>query len=274
MLKNLSLQSDFISMESAAGDAGLQKATGRLPDYLSKVSRFLNESIIMPITAFASGKDLGWLALNANRYSYPDWRSFRMEAPHGFKGSLAEYGKDLVAATELMHKLESEVLAPYMTFVSERLSDPSSMKSLSTTIKVPGMHDVDYARVAKKLETYFPDKKVSEEPIYSEVIRRQADWVDINNAVQRLSALYGDGHYEAVIKRTRELGDLVNVLADRLTNDKEEFVASPVIVNALSKLTLAVAQQVEFYGILRGRVSEYQESVEASLKQVRTQAGI
>jgi len=274
MLKNLSLQSDFVSMESSAGDAGLQKATGRLPDYLVKVSHFLNENIVKPITAFAAGKDLGWLALNANRYSYPEWRSFRMEAPHGFQGSLAEYGKDLVTATTLMQKLESDVLAPYMTFVAERLSDPTSMKSLSTTIKVPGMHDVDYARVAKKLESYFPDKKVSEEPVYSDVIRRQADWIDINNSVQHLAAMYNDGHYEAVVKRTRELGELVNVLADRLTHNKEEFIASPVIVNALSKLTLAVAQQVEFYGVLRSRVSEYQESIEASLKQVRNQAGI
>ncbi len=259
MLNTLRHARDVISLEAVSGEVAADKAAARLPQFLIKASDFLKQNIFNPIGTLFAIKDLAWLAMNAQRRPYSEMRGLPMRAPQGFRGSLAEYGKQLEKAVEELDDLQKDVLDPFGVWIAQRISDPASMKSLTNTLRIPGLQAPKLAALKKALDRFFPDKIDTRDPIYGDLFKRQNDWAEINGSVKKLNTIYQNGKYEKVGQKVAELSDLMDVLAKRLAEDKdgEGFAVSSVTTEQLSKVTYEVAEMIEYYGVVRHRVEEY-----------------
>lgn len=269
MLDQLRHARDVISMEAIAGGNASDKAAERLPSFLDKAVEFLSHSVFNPIGDFFRTKDLSWLALNAPRKPFSEMRSLPVCVPQGFKGSLAEYGVALVKAVEEFQDLEKDVLSPFGSWISQRLADPQSLKSLTNTLKIPGLQAPKLEATQKQLDHYFPDKVDAKEIVYGEIIRRQADWSELYNTVKKLNTLYTNGKFEAVQRKVPELSNLLGVLSNRMGEFKQEYQFSSVTTEQLSKVTYSVAEQIEFYGVIRHRVEEFLKIVNDNVELVK-----
>ncbi len=270
MLNQLRQARDEISMEVIAADPAPTAISAKLAGLLEQAGEFLTKNILQKIGSVFASKDLAWLAGMAGRRPYSELRGLQLVAPQGFKGTLVDYGRHLVKTVEEVEDLDKSVLSPFHAWLSNALSDPASVRSLTNNLKIPGLQHLDYAAQQKRLDAFFPDKANMAEPIYGELIQRQGDWAELNNLVKKLNTLYASGKYEAVQKKMPDLSHLLGTLAQRLTEEGSEFQFSSIQTDALSKVTMQVAEQVEFYGVLRHRVDEFLRTVELNVDIVKS----
>lgn len=273
MLDKLRQTCNVISLEAAVGGNAADKAAEKLPSLFDQASEFLSRGVLEKVGNFFSGysRSLAWLSMNGSRGNYAELRGLQVHVPQGFKGSLVEYGNVLTKAVDEMSSLERDVLGPFSSWLQQRIADPESLKALSNSLKIPGLHEPKIEGIQKQLDRFFPDKADASTALYGEVIKRQADWADLFNLTKKLNTQFGDGTYEAIQKRLPELSDLLTVLSERLREDKgsEVYQFSSVNVEKLSKVVYQVAEHLEFYGVLRSRVDEYLRAVSDNVEIVR-----
>jgi len=270
MLEQLRQTCNVISLEAAVGGNAADKAAEKLPSLFDQASEFLTKNVLQSLGDFFSVKNIGWLSMNASRANYSDLRGLQVYVPQGFKGALVDYGDTLIKATEALDSLDADVLSPFSSWLQQRIADPESLKSLSNSLKIPGLHEPKIEGIQKQLDRYFPDKSDVTSAVYGETFKRQGDWTDLNNQVKKLNTIYSNGKYEKVQKRLPELSQLLTVLSERLREDKgtDAYQFSSVNVEKLSKVVYEVAQHVEFYGVLRHRVDEFLKAVDNNVRIV------
>lgn len=261
MLHDLRENAMSISMEAASGLEAADKAAERIPTFLESAAEYLNRNVFQPLSNAFATKDLNWVANELQRKNYSEMRAIKISAPENFKGNLLDYGTALLAASEDMDALHDKVLVPLDSWVNGRLGDPNSLKSLTNTLKVPGLHDMPIDALNKRLDRFFPDKADTRVPIYGEVIARQSDWKGIADTVRKINTVYANGNYEKVCKKQAELTYSLRLLAKRIGEAPEEYKLSSVTTEQLSKVVIGVAEQIEFYGVLRSRVDQYLRSI-------------
>lgn len=271
MLDQLRQTCDVISLEAVAGGNAADKAADKLPSLFDQAGEFLTKTVLQSLGDFFAVKNIGWLSLNAARANYSDLRGLPVVTPQGFKGALVDYGNVLVKAVEELDDLDSDVLTPFSSWLSQRVADPESLKALTNSLKIPGLHEPKIENIQKQLDRFFPDKFDEETSVYGAVFKRQADWVELNNLVKKLNTIYANGKFEKVQKRLPELSQLLSVLAERMREDKgtEVYQFSSVNIERLSKVVYEVACHVEFYGILRHRVEEFLKAVDQNVQIVK-----
>lgn len=264
MLHDLRETATSISMEAASGLEAADRAAERIPTFLESAAEYLNRNVFQPLSNAFATRDLNWVANELQRKQYSEMRPIKISAPEKFSGTFVDYGNILLAASEDMDALHDKVLVPLDAWVNGRLGDPNSLKSLTNTLKVPGLTDLHVDALNKRLDKFFPDKSTingSRAPIYGEVIVRQADWKTIADIVRKLNTVYANGNYEKVCKKQTELTYSLRLLAKRIGEAPEEYKLSSVTTEQLSKVVIGVAEQIEFYGVLRSRVDEYLRAI-------------
>lgn len=264
MLHDLRETATSISMEAASGLEAADRAAERIPTFLESAAEYLNRNVFQPLSNAFATRDLNWVANELQRKQYSEMRPIKISAPEKFSGTFVDYGNVLLAASEDMDALHDKVLVPLDSWVNGRLGDPNSLKSLTNTLKVPGLQDLHVDTLNKRLDKFFPDKSTvngSRAPIYGEVIVRQADWKTIADIVRKLNTVYANGNYEKVCKKQSELTYSLRLLAKRIGEAPEEYKLSSVTTEQLSKVVIGVAEQIEFYGVLRSRVDEYLRAI-------------
>ncbi len=271
MLNELRQARDEISMEVIATDAAPTGIAAKLAGLLDQASDYLNKTVLQKLGDIFTTKDLAWVALNINRRAYSDMRGMAMVAPQGFKGTLVDYGAALIKAAEEVDDLEKQVLAPFAVWLSNALSDPASVRSLTNTLKIPGLQHLNYDAQQKRLDTFFPDKANLNQPIYGDLFKRQGDWNDLNQQIKKLNTIYSNGKFEQVQKKIPDVSQLLGTLVQRLNEENSEFQFSSIQTDALSKVTYQIAEQIEFYGVLRHRVDEFVRTIGQNVELVREQ---
>lgn len=269
MLDQLRHARDVISMEAVSGGTAEDKAAARLPTFLDKASEFLTKTIFQKIGDFFSIKNLGWLAQHAQRKPFSEVRGVQVVAPQGFKGSLVDYGNALIKAVEDTQDFEANVLSPFASWLGQRLADPDSLRSVSNSLKIPGLQHIKVDQLSKSLDAFFPNKTDAEAPVYGDLFRRQGDWTDLSNQVKKLNAYYTNGKFEKIQAKVPEISQLLTVFAQRAAQYPEEFQFSSVTTEQLGKVTFEIAEQVEFYGVLRHRVEEFCKIVNDNVEIIK-----
>lgn len=272
MLQELKKTQEVITMEAASADPEtVRQASFKLPAFLSEISEFLIRTVMGVVGNYLGLKNLGWMAMHAQRRSYSELRNVPAAAPDGFKGNLVDYGHVLVLSVKELDTICKDVLDPFGAWISSKISDPESLKSLTNALKIPGLHPPKLEAMQKRLDRFFPDKVEVKQPIYGEVIARQKDWMDLNNIVKDLNTTYSNGNYERVQKKLPELSELMTVLSKRLDEDTsvQKYQLSQVTIEQLSAITFQVAQLIEFYGVLRHRSDEFMKCVADNVDLVK-----
>ena len=274
MLKELQEMSGVISLETAAPDTA-QQAAARLPSYLDQASEYLSKALTQILGDFAGIKNLGWLAMNIERRPYSELRRIEVVAPAGFRGTFVDYGQYLIKTVESVEDLHKNVLAPFSSWLAQRIDDPDSLKELTNSLKIPGLATPKIEELQKRLDSFFPDK-APDSYVYGDVFKRQGDWITINNQVKTLNTHFANGKYEQVQKELPDVSHLLTVLGARIAekSDVDSFQVSSITVEQLAKVTMQIAEHVEFYGVLRHRVDEYVRVMSENVEIVKVKSNL
>ena len=102
----------------------------------------------------------------------------------------------------------------------------------------------------KELAALFTSKSTSDKTSYSQVIRRQSDWFDIDKSLSTIAKRVNDID-------SKKIKDNIKILSDHLVEIKAMLEKGEIdnsnksIVNLLSVGCLEIAEQIEFYALLR-----------------------
>ena len=187
---------------------------------------------------------------NITNQKYLDITDSICYIPPHYTGTYIQY-------CELLDKfsLYSSNLIKNMSYFEENIgiiisTKNGSLKDFSKDVKVYNQWKVEREELKKELAALFTSKSTSDKTSYSQVIRRQSDWFDIDKSLSTIAKRVNDID-------SKKIKDNIKILSDHLVEIKAMLEKGEIdnsnksIVNLLSVGCLEIAEQIEFYALLR-----------------------
>jgi hypothetical protein len=270
MLDELRRQSDTISLEAAAGADSLNTAKEKLAGFFSDVKGFLSKHLLEPVKNLFADNGIGPFAKRMQKTTYAEIRPIAVVVPAGLSSDLVTYAQALVKSAEATKDLVNDVVGPFQSWVRSKLGNPSSLASLTSSLNISGLRPHKVEELEKLLQSCFHGGNGTQ-PVnvpYGQAIKRNQDWYALNDAISRISAAYNDKTHGEIVRQVQDLMEDINTLMTRLKEDPATYAVSGITVQLLSQTTHMVAREVEFYGLLRHRITEFQTSVQATREKL------
>lgn len=270
LLEDLRRHSDTISLEAVSGEASKTQALTRLGNYIKEVTNTFLMSTFAPLKDLFAKRDVAAEGRAMSSIPYNEVRGIKATGIAGQQVDFLTIAEHLERGALAMTTLERDVLGPFASWVSNKLSNPSSLASLTSTFVMPGYKPHDIEALDKEFRTFLESdtaQRFTEIP-YGMAFKRNADWAPLADKMGALEqALVDDGGH----KRIEQMVDNVNAnlekLIARIDEDQQEYKVSGPVLKALSDTAYTVAAELQFYSMLTHRVVMLSEAVAATQKQ-------
>lgn len=285
MLQELSHLRDTISKEAFEGTEEISAAEGHLKNLNSlyeQAKSFIAEKVGEPIAELfdsrygirATAKLLNAPSKDPSLPSlYAELRSVKVVVPAGMKTDFLTYGEALQTAAKTVEDLHSDVLIPFHKWVQQKLGNPSTLSSKTSTLEFPVIANYNVDALKASIDACFVEENKTQDihVPYGQAIRRNSDWFDIAKILDTLEDKMGEKSHKAVVQKVGDLLADVDKLLYRL-NDMKEGVhkASPETLKTLSEVIFTIAKDVEFYALLRHSIREYEVALNATQQKIKT----
>ena len=270
MSHNIRHAGAVISLEARAGLTAI--ATGRLPDFFASVKGTFNTYLAQPLKNMFSARGLSWFAREIAKASYPAMRGTEVYIPAGLKTDYLTYGKVLETATESMASLKHDVLQPFQKWLAQKLGNPSSLNSLTADAKIENYKSHATPKLEKSIQDCFNlHGKQEVVTAYENAVKRNADWAAISAVADKLNAAFSDAAHKEIVDQVNEITGMMDTLMRRIKEDPDTYKLSATSLTLLSNVSLALAQEIEFYGLLRHRMGEYSKAVVDTMEKLEGQ---
>ena len=243
------------------------KLRAALPNYFANLKDFIQHRLFDNNAAL----DL----LNQNKYSAlaneGNYMALRMKpviVPKGLNASYLDYLKVLEKAQDSVDLLIPETLTPFQKYLGALLSDPDTLKSQRQAQMLDTVTTHDLEPVQKDIQALFSQDN-AENRTYGTLIQRQRDWPYIVSQFNDLVERMAKSPRSEILKSVETIGDYLDTLMKRVTEDPDAYAASGVTVSALAQLCYAMASEVEFYATQSFRIEALQVSIEAAADLVK-----
>lgn len=273
MLNQLRLQSDVIALEALAGNQALTQALTRLPLFLSDTKSFLNSYLAAPIKELFVKKDINWLALKIQRVNYATIRNQEMIVPPGMTSDYLTYAEALDAAVTAAAKLRIDVLNPYQRWLGQLLGNPAELTNMREGDVASGVKKSPVDSLLSKIHDCFNIKSTDMVRTYGQAIRRNADWTPLASLSLAIQANALSDDHLAIVRQVNDISDMMDRLLSRLQENKDEYKVSGPVLAALANTAYLVAKHIEFYGMMRHRVVEYNHALQQTIDRVKKLLG-
>lgn len=244
-------QCEMISLESDSGLASAAQAAKRLPHYFDTVKNYLSKSVFEPVLNLFDTNDSSWFTRGLNKRSYIELQDVEVACPMGFTGDLVSYSRDLLHAAKLSSEILPKNVLPFNDWIETRLSDPATLNA-ATSAKVPNYIDLKVESAWEKVNHYFSKApKEMSTTRYKNIIKRNADWVEIVKNVAELDAILNKTLHTAVIANTNRLTGNLDNLLHRIEQDPATYKLTGQVIKTLAERSYDCAKSVEFYALIR-----------------------
>ena len=275
MLDDLRRQRDIISLEAASGDAAHAQALSRLGSYIKSMASAIVMSTYAPLKQLFAKSDVAAEGRAMEKIPYNAIRHLPLRGMAGQQVDFLTIATHLEKCAVSMNTLERDVLTPFSSWVANKLSNPSTLASLSGTLAIPGYKPHDLAGFDKEFRTFFESGVVanSREIPYGMAFRRNADWGPLADKMGGLEkALVENGQHKRIRELVDNIDNMLGRLIQRIEEDGETYKVSPTTLHALADAAYTVANEMQFYSMLTHRVVLLSESVkkaQAACEQFR-----
>jgi len=268
-MEALQTQRDIIAVESFAGADSLRAAVARLPALFGSAQTFYAKFMGNPGTFYFKTKDLRDTADKLTHINYADIRNIDVLVPEGLATDLLAYVRVLNQSGDLADKLESEVLAPFETWLGTMLGAPENLRNLSQNLQIPGFRLHDTKAVEKKIQDSFTHSGRRESLVkYGKAFHRNQDIYDLVKELEKLERAFGLDGQKRIVKLTERITMMMGELVTMVHGNPD--IASPAAVKNLSDITFQLARELEHYGLLRYRITELSNSITETQKAINT----
>ncbi len=264
-LQKLRHQRDVISLEAVSGEAALGQAIGRLPTFFQEAKAFFGNNIAEPVVDFFARKDLMWVANKTAKHQYSELRPHEVTVPQGMCCDYVTYLRALKSAAQAAATITSNTLVPYNAWLGQKLGNPAALASLTDSLDIKGFKPAEVDVLIKDLNACFAtDGRKEVHVTYGQAIRRNTDWVEVANLVTEIEALFAKKDHDELVKQMNSAKMLTDLLIKRLEEDPKTYKASPVTISAIAATTYQIGAHLEFYALVRHRVSETSQALQAT----------
>lgn len=258
-LRSLALQSEVISIESLSRHLPNKPLLARLSGLANGVATFLSEKTEGLFNRPVQQQfNISGSPSNALKKTvYLDLKDVAMPCPEGLQVSYLEYAELLLECQKTTSYLLEDCLYPFSAFIGESLNYPDR---LSSTIRTSGvkLHNLDTLR--KKINAAFDG--VNAELPYTKVIRRNAEWDDLEKALVRIVGTQKQTNDKLIAEKIQEIQANLELLISRMQDTNERYRPSAEVISELSRLAYGLAEQVTFYAIVATSIESLLVAVE------------
>jgi hypothetical protein len=262
MLDQLRYKRDVITLESNSGAAALESAVNRLPDFFSTVRSAYAEYLAKPLTSLLVKRDIKWISDKVVKKPYTDLRSLECFTPPGLKVDYLTYGHALNDGAKAMNKLKGDVLMPFNAWLGVKLGNPQSLTSLTTNLGIKDYEPHNTDKLEKAIQACFHTTGRHEVTAsYGDVVKRNADWAELGKVCDQLETTFNDTTHQEILDLVNRTTAQMDRLMQRMAEEPENYKISPATLQALATVSYDIGRELEFYGLLRQRISEFSKAV-------------
>ena len=270
-LKSLKHLGTVMSLEAVSGETALVSALSRLPSFLQKTHGVFREQFdrgIRTILEFAANFHSSTARLR--RVDYAQAREKLVQVPPGLDTDLLTYANVLGNAAKSLGDLNATMVQPYTAWLNTNLSNPDSLRSLTGGIEVAGYKAINIGALEEAVAKCFVTKGREEAMVpYGKAIKRSQDWNDIDRVCQDIRHVFTPAFHKEVQKNMDELSVTLETLILRLTKAPAKYTPNAKVLQEIVTVSYAVAEGIEFYGILRHRYQELEHSIDQIANDLR-----
>lgn len=264
MLDQLQHKRDVITLESNSGAVALESAINRLPDFFGTVKLAFNKYLgAMPsITALFSSRTVKDIAQKVSNKQYTALRSLEVYTPPGLKTDYLSYAEVLEASVKKMLTLKQEILQPFASWLGAKLGNPASLASITTNLNITGYSSHNTEKLSKDLTACFHNSgRLEVLSTYGAVIKRNGDWATIGKISEALNTAFSDVHHKEIVALVNQCTNMMDQLMLRMEEEPQTYKMSPAAIQALAAVSYDIGRELEFYGLLRHRINEFNKAV-------------
>lgn len=182
---------------------------------------------------------------------YLDFSELKVSIPEGFKGQYVDYSEVLLESTKGMHTVIENILRPYITYLSQFLSNKDA--KLGTKDMTPVYAGMARHRDAAMLamDKFRSNSTISSAKI-GDVISRKADIARVYDTTYQLTKLLKNIDLRSVKDCVKQCVDLLNIVVEQAQTGDIKNV-TPEVTRNLAFGAAEVAREVEYLAVLHYR---------------------
>lgn len=261
-LESLQISQELLSIHKVNAaiveklSAMTDRLTGFVRDQALKFSKTDNESV----------KTTSGFAKKIEKFEYSKLANISCASPEGLQVDFLSMAKLLHKCQAVTSMINENCLIPYGQFVAESLNRPELTESLTRSHQVK-LHNLEQLR--KELGAVFNGTK--QERKYSEIIRRNADWTDLENLLADLNLVEQRMNKPLISKKVAELGDLTQKLIQQMKDPNASHRPSTKMIDDLAKMIYGVAEQVTFLSVVSTAIMQLTKVTEVVKGQLQVE---
>lgn len=213
--------------------------------------------------------DLSDLSGYTKDRNFLDFSGVRLPVPAGMSVHWVQYLDTLQEATDIAVKIYEEVLYPFELFIGQAINNPAVLGN-STFQHNVRVHDLNSIR--KNLAAVRKNGSQAFMP-YTKALRRNADWYEIQEKIDRLIKTQLQVPVELVQKTVNDIDESMSRLIKQMMDPNQQYRAAPEVISQMAELCTIIAEEVTFYSAtvaLNAAASTALEETRGILSKLKT----
>lgn len=242
----LSLESETFSLDIIVGSTRklLVDFIKEIRGVLDVASNFGSEQV----NTFSFVKSHS-LERDLKKSNYTSLMMLTSYVPPGMKVEWLKYLDALAACQDISDGLLKDTLKPALDYFSVLLGSPDRLQERSPTNDLSKIktHERAIENSKKLLKACYSDTSVETKRPFGDVFKRNGDWVQANEALQRVTERLANVSPKEVLDVVQDLSDVLDRLALRLSQSPDLYQVSGITSKLLADTCMQLALEVEFY---------------------------
>lgn len=239
---------------------------GKVTDLLKKADDFFKSKDVSFLEEEGEYFTLPYLKLKAiEGKNFADLRVKKIAIPPGFKGNYKDYAELLQASADIMGKLKDNLLTPYARWLSANINDPSNLLS-GRGGDIRGFDPSDIDSIYKDMSKMFSKGRTDNVGVLGDHFRRGKEIIEVSKLNDDITAKIMVIDRNEVLSKIEEITTYLDILYEKL--QEEGQAVSSQTGQMLSKLTLSVAREVEFMGVMMYNFRSFNVAFEQTVSKL------
>ena len=271
MDKQIYLTARMIANESATATGPAFDATvSKLRSLLGDISTELGNGVSVIKGLFDSNTvlfDKRAISNSVDGFNFMSISDLEVAVPMGLNVPMTEYIEKLHSASAFANNLVIDVLKPAVTQLAKYVAKPELMMSVRAGDIVSIRPKLQETKEALG-ECLNHKAQLSKVP-FKKAYRRIAEYEQTSVALNELNKSIRGVDLSEITELTDRIVDLFDKLHANLTEGGKVAISGPV-ADTLAKISISLAEEIEFFGVYYHKLQEATESYKLAVKRIET----
>ena len=246
-LEQLERTAQMIALESLTPGQLLHAIPQRMPAFVSDVKLFISNMLHARDMTVVGAIDTRVLEKSLPKENYVALSEISVYVPPSMNKDWLSFLAALAESQAVVEKIQTETLDPTLRYLAALLTNPQSMASARSRTNEYAIIFHDLAKVKSRIAACYAKAGADTKVRYGDVFARNADVVDAMKQLNDISDRCAAIDKQQVIDSVNEITGALDKLLIRMKQNPNEYKPSGITLNDLSKLTMNLGHEIEFF---------------------------